>query len=474
MDTRPYIWPSPEAAVITAQPLVDIPTAVLRCWVREARAWTIQAIEDLDESKLLGPQSEIVNPLLWEVGHVIWFQERWVHRRFIGSEPLHAESDELYNSSEVPHQTRWDLPLLCRDRVLEYSRQILERTLEVVESRDRLDTEKRRTLTYMLLLSVYHEDMHHEAFAYSRQTHGWSPPPWVPAELSRPQETRLPIDSRSTARSTSRSSSQAIARSHATHDLEFEGGHFPLGCNREERFRFDNEYPALTVEVAPFAMSRHAVTEGEFLHFVEAGGYQNREYWCEEGWKWCQSGNAAKPVENPVYWRRENGRWQRRRYDQWLPLRPHHPMIHVNWFEANAYCRFAERRLPTEAEWTYAANRCSPDHTLPWEDLSTWNRANLDARFGDVVAVNEFDSTDQCCQLIGNTWEWTSDAFGPFPGFRPGPYEDYSQPWFHDHKVLKGGSWHTRSRLITNRFRNFYRPHRRDPWVGFRTCSLDR
>src|SRR5262249_43013236 len=158
---------------------------------------------------------------------------------------------------------------------------------------------------------------------------------------------------------------------------------------------------------------------------------------------------------------------------------------HVNWYEAEAYCRLAKRRLPTEAEWEMAASgeptadgRGVAEHKrrYPWGDEPpTPERANLDWRGGGCVSVNALPAGGSAFgvrQMIGNVWEWTATDFGPYQGFEPGPYKEYSAPWFGDHKVLRGGCWATRSRLVRNAYRNFYKPDRRDVWAGFRTCGL--
>jgi iron(II)-dependent oxidoreductase len=179
------------------------------------------------------------------------------------------------------------------------------------------------------------------------------------------------------------------------------------------------------------------------------------------------------------------GRWLRRHFDQWVPLEDRLPVIHINWYEAEAYCSWASRRLPTEAEWEMAAscepssgNRpiANPKRVFPWGDESpTPDRANLDWFAMGCIEVDALPSGDSafgCRQMIGNTWEWTSTNFGPYPGFEPGPYKEYSAPWFGDHKVLRGGCWATRSGMIRNAYRNFYTPDRRDVWAGFRTCAV--
>jgi iron(II)-dependent oxidoreductase len=161
------------------------------------------------------------------------------------------------------------------------------------------------------------------------------------------------------------------------------------------------------------------------------------------------------------------------------PLEPWHPVVHVNWYEAQAYCRWAGRRLPTEAEWEMAAAlepATGRKRRFPWGDEPpTPAHANLDFRAGgtiDVRALPEGDSPVGCRQMIGNIWEWVDDTFQPYPGFECDPYKEYSQPYFGQRKVLRGGGWTTRSRLIRSTWRNFYMRHRRNIVAGFRTVAV--
>jgi iron(II)-dependent oxidoreductase len=224
--------------------------------------------------------------------------------------------------------------------------------------------------------------------------------------------------------------------------------------------------------VEPFRIARTPVTNGEFAAFVDDGGYQRRELWSREGWSWRERERTA----HAAYWLREaNGRWLRRHYDQVVPLGADLPIIHVNWYEAEAYCRWAARRLPTEAEWEMAASpgRCK----YPWgSEPPSPERACLDARNIGCRPVADYpagDSPAGCRQMVGNVWEWTATEFGPYPGFEIDPYKEYSEPWFGpQYRVLRGGCWATRSRLIRNTWRNFYTKDRRDVFGGFRTCAL--
>jgi iron(II)-dependent oxidoreductase len=253
------------------------------------------------------------------------------------------------------------------------------------------------------------------------------------------------------------------------------------GDTRDLPFFFDNEKWAHPVEVTPFMMARAPVTNAEFARFVDDGGYGRREVWSDEGWAWRDSVST----EHPIYWSKGEDGWNHRRFDKVEPLPPHQPIIHVNWYEADAYCRWAGRRLPTEAEWELAASAeptadgstiTARKRLYPWGDeRPTPRHANLDARLlgpVDVAAFPEGDSAFGVRQMIGNTWEWCSDAFGPYPGFVRDPYKDYSEPWFGDHKAMRGGCWATRGRMLRITWRNFGTPDRRDIFAGFRTCAF--
>lgn len=437
-----------------------LPTAAqLAEAVQDARERTFELVADLTDEQLLGPRLQIVNPLLWEIGHVAWFQEKWVLRHVAGKPPILDDADALYDSAAVHHDTRWDLPLPSRQETLAYLREVRDRVLDRLHCREPDERE-----TYFILLALFHEDMHTEAFTYTRQTHGWPAP-------------RFCVD---------RSPTSTPGRP-APGDVAIPGGTFMLGATQDLPFVFDNEKWAHPVEVAPFAMARAAVTQAEFAAFVEAGGYRRREFWSEEGWRWREATGA----EHPVYWRRDGSGWQRREFDRWLPLAPHQPVLHVCWYEADAYCRWAGRRLPTEAQWELAASgEPTPDGSgftgrkriFPWGDAPPdptracldWGGVDEGGRPGcrEVGDLPDGDSAFGCRQMIGNVWEWTADDFLPYPGFEIDPYKEYSKPWFGTHKVLRGGCWVTRSRLLRNTWRNFYRPDRRDVWAGFRTCAL--
>jgi iron(II)-dependent oxidoreductase len=430
--------------------------------LKEARSRTLDLVADLDDQQLMGPRLRIINPLRWEIGHVAYFQELWCLRRLLDEPPILKGSDELYDSAQVAHDTRWDLPLPSRTYTLAFMRQVLDRVMETNQSLSDKQIEGYGQ-HYFLRLALFHEQMHAEALTYTRQTLGYPAPRFSVENSFTPPR-------------------HAGSKAPLKGDASIPGGRFMLGSQPSSRFVFDNQQWAHEVEVRPFSISRTAVSQGDFTAFVEDDGYGRPELWSPPGWEWRQNATA----EHPVYWRREpNGDWLRRHFDRWAPLKDRVAMIHVNWHEADAYCRWAGRRLPSEAEWEMAAS-CEPavngssvaarKRVYPWGDEPpSPARANLDWQASGCIEVDDLpegDSAFGCRQMIGNCWEWTSNDFGPYPGFKPGPYKEYSEPWFGDHKVLRGGCWTTRSSMINNEYRNFYTPDRRDVWAGFRTCAI--
>jgi ergothioneine biosynthesis protein EgtB len=422
----------------------------LRQMLQAARTRTLALAQDLTGSQWLGPRLAIVNPPLWEIGHLGWFQEHWCLRYRGERAPAASQlpaADALYDSAAVPHATRWDLPLPDIDSTLDYLERVLEQVLERIACEGPTDD-----VRYFAQLAAFHEEMHCEAFTYTRQTLGYPAPRLADSEAA-PNAGAYPGDA------------------------EIAGGDFMLGAlPGDAAFVFDNEKWAHPVRVPGFRIARAAVTNAEFAAFVDDHGYRRPELWSEAGWRWRESTGA----EGPVYWRKQSGEWMTRRYDAWTPLRPHAAVVHVNWFEAEAWCRWAKRRLPTEAEWEAAASTvpaaANIKRTFPWGDAPYGaGHANLFGVLGspaDVAAFPEGDSAWGCRQMFGNVWEWTADWFEPYPGYLRDPYKEYSEPWFGDHKVLRGGCFATSPGLLRNTWRNFYTPDRRDVFAGFRTCAI--
>lgn len=415
--------------------------------LRDARGRSLALTADLSDEQLHVPMIEIVNPLLWEMGHVAYFAELWTLRRLYHEQPIIANADSLYDSARIPHDDRWTLPLPTRAQTLRF----MERQLEAVEAHLRAGQAASPEAQYFHRLILYHEDMHGEALIYTRQTLQYTPPLFA-------------------GQTASTGGDGAPLTGHGL----VPAGTYAVGSRPEDGFVFDNEKWAHEIDLGQFEIARAPVTAAEYAEFTNAGGYAKREFWTDEGWQWRCAANA----EHPLYWRKVADAcgiavWERRHFNRWVPLGENEPVCHVNWFEANAYCAWAGRRLPSEAEWEVAATG-GDRRRYPWGDEPPRpEHANLDAASSgpiDVGALAAGDSPVGCRQMLGNVWEWTASAFAPYPGFVEDPYKEYSAPWFGTHKVLRGGAWSTRARLVTARWRNFYRPHRRDIITGFRTC----
>jgi ergothioneine biosynthesis protein EgtB len=380
-----------------ARPVTGFTAEQLIERLAQARARLRVLIDRLPDDGWLGPRAEHLNPPLWEYGHIVWFQERWCLReRPDGSRApsLLARADALYDSSTVPHDTRWDLPLLEPAAIDAYAQRV-----EAAVT-DRLRSGFDGDIAYFAELCLHHELMHIEAWWMAFQALGYAPPVG-PSMAFEPSVLRL----------------------------EFAEGEAMLGSGPDDGFIFDNEKWRHPVSVPAFDIDTRLVSETAFAGFVEAGGYQHRAGWSDDGWAW----RTASGARHPVYWRQAPGGWQVRRFDRWLPLNPETPMLHVNRFEAEAFAAWRGRQLPTAAQWLRA--------------------------------------TEQADFRWGMGWEWLRDPFAPYPGFTPDPYHDYSEPWFHSHGELRGGGPVTDPLLKRPGFRNFYLPYRRDPFAGFRTVS---
>ena len=420
--------------------------AALAADLQDTRARTHAVTDDLTDEQLLGPELEIVNPPLWELGHVAWFQERWLSRHLRDRAPLRESVDQLYDSIAIPHDARWDLPLLSREGTRSYLDDVLAAVLADLGAGD---DPRAEAALYLGRLVLFHEDMHGEAFTYTRQTHGWAAPPVRGGVAEGAGGGALPGD------------------------VRVRGRTFQLGATGCEPFVFDNEKWAHPVRVETFRIARAPVTQAAYAEFVDDGGYRRPELWGSDGATWLEQSGA----QHPLHWRRaDGGGWERRDFADWVALEDWLPVHHLNWFEANAWCRWAGRRLPTEAEWELAACGHGPrKRTYPWGDEPPdATRAHTDARANgplEVGALPDGDGPYGCRQLLGNVWEWTASVFAPYPGFVVDPYVEYSEPWFHTRRVLRGGAWATPARMLRNTWRNYFTPDRRDVLSGFRTCA---
>jgi EgtB-related family protein len=371
--------------------------------LQELRTHTVNAFEAYERANLLHiPFQPELNPPLWELGHIAWFQEYWIGRNKHRSEgtdwqigrpqntSLLITSDQWFDSAKVQHVTRWDQALLTRETCLTYAEQTLEQTLALLQ----IDAESSSTL-YFYWLVLQHEAMHLEASAYMAQALAIPlNPMWVSdhangttGEIANANEPR-------SRKTTTRLPAQS----------------WTLG-SAADQFCFDNELIARPVALKTFEIDLEPVCWAQYMSFIAATGHRL-----------------------PLYVRQTGSSFEIQTFGVWAPMNMQDSAVHLSWDDAQAYCAWAQRRLPTEAEWDCAA-RTTPNFN--------W----------------------------GEVWEWTQDTFEPFDGFVVHPYAEYSAPWFGTRKVLRGAAAVTHSVLRHVQYRNFFTPERRDIYSGFRTCT---
>jgi gamma-glutamyl hercynylcysteine S-oxide synthase len=385
--------------------------------LEEARRHTLLLIEPLTDEQLNRVYDPILSPLIWDLGHIGNFEELWLVRRIGGREPLRGDLGELYDAIEQPRKIRGQLPILRADEVRPYMDQVRERTLEVLGEIE-LDPEDgllAEGFVYEMLLA--HEYQHNETML----------------QLLQMVEAYEPVE---------------IDRAPAAEPVEdgpemvlVEGGSHKIGA-ADVGFAYDNERPRHGIELAPFLIDRTPVSNAVYMAYLDETG-----------------------ADPPLYWERDgDGGWVRSAMGRTMEVDPRLPVIHVSWNEADAYARWAGKRLPTEAEWEAAAAG------------SDRERANLDQlSFGCAPAGAYADAASDsgAVQMLGDVWEWTSSDFTAYPGFAAFPYPEYSEVFFGDtHKVLRGGAWATRRDVIRASFRNWDLPVRRQIFAGIR-CAKD-
>jgi ergothioneine biosynthesis protein EgtB len=379
--------------------------------LQDAREYTLALFESLAAAGLDYPEKvprlPYINPPLWELGHIAWFAEWFVLREADSSNPAAArrtslltKGDDWFDANTVPHRSRWGLGLPSTGALKTYCREVLDR---VQDKLSRAAGDDRSLYPYRLALA--HEDLRGEGLLAALQT------------LSVILPSRLVL--------------RGIPP-WSQGEIRFPGGTTLLGARPEESFVFDNEKWAHPCYVPAFTMDSTLVSNAQFTEFIEDGGYQHPQYWTPAGRAWLMAQECSAPRD----WILEGRRWRCERFALRFAIGGDEPVRHVSLFEAQAYCTWAGRRLPTEAEWEYAALSGHP--ALRWGDL----------------------------------WEWTCTPFEPYPGFAADAWREYSEPHFASHQVVRGASFATPQRMRSLKFRNFALPERSQMFVGFRTCSL--
>ncbi|MEU9580661.1 ergothioneine biosynthesis protein EgtB [Streptomyces chilikensis] len=412
-----------------------------------ARERTASLTSCVDDHELTAQHSPLMSPLVWDLAHVGNQEEQWLLRAVGGQEALRPEIDGLYDAFEHPRAERPSLPLLPPGEARRYAAEVRGRVLGLLEETS-FDGSRFTATGFVFGMVAQHEQQHDETMLITHQLRRG------PAVLTAPDPARPPVHG-------------------GPAEVLVPGGPFVMGTS-DEPWALDNERPAHLVEVAPFFLDTAPVTNAAFLAFMEDGGYHEPRWWRPEGFAHLRE----RGVEAPSYWRREGGQWLRRRFGRTEPVPPDEPVLHVNWYEADAYARWAGRRLPTEAEWEKAARHdpaTGRSRRYPWGDEDpAEERANLGQRHLRPAPAGSFPAGRSPLgvgQLIGDVWEWTSSDFLPYPGFVAFPYREYSEVFFgHGYKVLRGGSFAVDPVACRGTFRNWDLPVRRQIFSGFRTA----
>jgi iron(II)-dependent oxidoreductase len=397
-----------------------------------------------------------MSPIMWDLGHIANYEEQWSIRALDPHAPVDDNDrrrDHVYDPVAHPRRTRSDLPLPDRAECLAYLQAVRLYTRERLREVTFDPGHPLLADGYVYKLIAQHEAQHTETILQTIQL--IDDLAYEPGRRREPPAAVVPLDAE-----------VAVVPA----------GPFRMGTD-DRSLAYDNERPAHWVDVPRFRIDLAPVTNGEYLAFIEDGGYRRRELWDDAGWLWL----AETRVGHPAHWvRNGDGTWSERTFGRVGPLVLDRPVVHVSWYEAAAWARWAGKRLPTEAEWEKAAAwdlETRVARRYPWGDRPpSEDHANLDQRAFAPAAVGAYPrgrSFFGCHQMIGDVWEWTASEFAPYPGFVAFPYREYSELHFgRGYKVLRGGSWATQPIAIRNTFRNWDLPQRRQIFAGFR-CAAD-
>lgn len=433
-------------------PIAEFDPASIAARLERVRERTLSLMAGLDWETLQRQHIPILSPMVWDLGHLANFEDLWLCQNLAELEPLESEYASMFDAVLNPRPTRKDLPLPVARTLWSYMSRVRQRALDVLSSYSASTPDGALLKNgYVYEMVAEHEEQHQETMLQLLQI--LDSPAYQPA-LSRPlPEPAAFLDTM----------------------VVIPAGSFQMG-RKKVGFAYDNELPVHEVSLPAYLIDKMPVSCRQYLEFIEDQGYSRRELWSQPGWNWVRETGA----EAPGNWRRHQGVWLTRYMSREEEVRPDLPVVHVCYFEAEAYARWAGGRLLTEAEWEKAAlwdPATLSARSYPWgDDYPDGRRANLDQLGFQPAPIGAFPhgaSAYGVEQMLGDVWEWTSSDFTPFPGFTAFPYTEYSEIFFgSDYKVLRGGSWATRAAVARGTFRNWDLPMRRQIFSGFR-CARD-
>ena len=380
--------------------------------LQSCRRHTLALCADLTPAEFYLQSHLEFSPIGWHLGHIAYTESLWTAERLgqrVDTPPAYRQ---LFDAEGLPKAERQNLPSPAE--TIAYLAVVRERTERCLRS---LGSEADRRLWHWL---IQHESQHIETISMVLAMH------------------------RLSGRTCASGPSKIDCAPTETEMVLVEAGEFYQGSDRLNAI--DNERSAHPVYLESYYLDRTPVTCAQYCQFIEAGGYCTEKWWSPSGWRWQQ----LAQVEAPLYWQAD------------APFESH-PVCGVSWYEAEAYARFVGKRLPTEGEWEKAAGGC---------DTLACNHSHQTGSTMPVGRYSQGASAEGCLDMLGNAWEWTDTWFDPYPGFKAFPYEGYSSTYFDgEHRVLKGGSWATPRWVLRHSFRNWYHPHRRELFAGFRCAA---
>ncbi|XZN89832.1 MAG: SUMF1/EgtB/PvdO family nonheme iron enzyme [Microcoleus sp.] len=395
--------------------------------LQQCRRGTFELFSGMDYDTFCRQIHPEFSPVGWHLGHIAYTEDLWLLQKCGKFKPVFPKYHKLFAADILPKQERVYLPTIPEVEL--YLDAVRKKVLDYLEIAPIAQQER------LWQFIIQHESQHCETVAFllqMQQERG-------EGERERPIADELPMPNSA---------------------IEIPAGEFYMGSDRVEAL--DNERSRHLCYLDKYSIDRYPVTCDQYRHFMASDGYQNPQWWSAEGWKWLQS----NLVDRPLYWS-DN------------PARNNHPVCGVSWYEAQAYCNFIGKRLPTESEWEKAASWDAVNQTqrtYPWgEELPNSSLCNHGNKIGNTAPVDKFPqgaSSFGCCDMLGNVWEWTASTFDAYPGFESYPYTGYSQAYFDgEHRVLKGGSWATHAPSLRSSFRNWYYPGVRQIIAGFRCAQ---
>lgn len=398
--------------------------------LQKCRQRTLEQFDRIDDTALCHQAHPEFSPIGWHLGHIAYTEDLWLLQTCAGLPPVFPQYHQLFSAEISPKQERANLP--SRSEIREYLDKVREAVWEYLDVAP-LEHEER-----LWQFVLQHESQHSETMAL------------VEKLLQLPD---IPTEN----------AAISVGATHRSDDMvKIPAGRFWRGNNGMEAL--DNERPGHWCFVPTYWIDRYPVTCGEYQQFIAAGGYKDPQWWTPAGWEWVQKQSRRQPL----YWHLQCEK-------------PDHPVCGVSWFEATAYANFVGKRLPTEIEWEKAARGHPDDETrrlYPWGDaFPDATRSNHDGYVGTTTPVDAYPegaSAYGVYDMLGNVWEWTSSLFDGYEGFEFYPYPGYSQQYFDgQHYVMRGGSWTTRPWVLRSSFRNWYYPHIRELFVGFRLAASE-